>query len=63
MDNGKDLNQALAWFNKAAEMQPDAYWVYHQRANCPLNLERRKKQRHLRKIKSMKDNCKRMMIM
>jgi hypothetical protein len=38
MDNGKDLNQALAWFDKAAELQPDAYWVYHQRANCLAKL-------------------------
>jgi hypothetical protein len=38
MDNGKDLNQALAWFDKAAEMQPDAYWVFHQRANCLAKL-------------------------
>jgi hypothetical protein len=38
MDNGKDLNQALAWFDKAAEMQPNAYWVYHQRANCLAKL-------------------------
>ena len=34
MENGKDLNQALDWFNKAAEAQPDAYWVQHQWANC-----------------------------
>ena len=38
MDNGKDLNQALAWFNKAAELQPDAYWVQHQWANCLAKL-------------------------
>jgi hypothetical protein len=38
MENGKDLNQALAWFDKAAEMQPDAYWVHHQRANCLAKL-------------------------
>ena len=38
MDNGKDLNQALAWFDKAAEMQPDAFWVHHQRANCLAKL-------------------------
>jgi Protein of unknown function (DUF2911) len=38
MDNGKDLNQALAWFDKAAEQQPDAYWVFHQRANCLAKL-------------------------
>ncbi len=38
MENGKDLNQALAWFDKAVEMQPDAYWVHHQRANCLAKL-------------------------
>ena len=38
MDNGKDLNQALAWFNKAAEAEPDAYWVQHQWANCLAKL-------------------------
>lgn len=34
MDNGKDLNQALGWFQKAAEMQPKAFWIQHQLANC-----------------------------
>ncbi|MEO6611749.1 MAG: DUF2911 domain-containing protein [Chitinophagaceae bacterium] len=38
MDNGKDLNQALAWFDKAAELQPDAFWIHHQRANCLAKL-------------------------
>ena len=38
MENGKDLNQALAWFDKAVEAQPDAYWVHHQRANCLAKL-------------------------
>lgn len=38
MDNGKDLNQALAWFDKAVEMQPDAFWIHHQRANCLAKL-------------------------
>lgn len=38
MDNGKDLNQALSWFNKAIEQQPDAYWVQHQWANCLAKL-------------------------
>lgn len=38
MENGKDLNQALAWFNKAVEAQPDAYWVQHQWANCLAKL-------------------------
>jgi len=38
MDNGKDLNQALAWFNKAVESNPSAYWVQYQRANCLVKL-------------------------
>jgi len=38
MNNGKDLNQALSWFNKAVEAQPDAFWVQHQWANCLAKL-------------------------
>ena len=38
MDNGKDLNQALAWFDKAIEQQPNAFWVHHQRANALAKL-------------------------
>ena len=38
MENGKDLKQALAWFNKAAEANPNAYWVQHQWANCLAKL-------------------------
>jgi tetratricopeptide (TPR) repeat protein len=38
LENGKDLNQALAWFDKAIELQPNAYWVYHQRANALAKL-------------------------
>ena len=38
MDNGKDLNQALAWFDKAVENQPTAFWIHHQRANCLAKL-------------------------
>jgi hypothetical protein len=38
MENGKDLNKALEWFNKAAEQNPKAYWVMHQRANCLAKL-------------------------
>ena len=34
MDNGKDLNQAITWFDKAIEQNPKAYWVYHQKANA-----------------------------
>jgi hypothetical protein len=34
MENGKDKKQALAWFDKAIEQNPNAFWVWHQRANC-----------------------------
>jgi len=34
MENGKDLNQALEWFNKAVEQNPKAYWIQYQWANC-----------------------------
>lgn len=33
METGKDNAQALAWFDKAIEQNPNAFWVYHQRAN------------------------------
>jgi hypothetical protein len=38
MENGKDLKKALEWFDKAAEQNPKAYWVLHQRANCLAKL-------------------------
>jgi|CXWL01.1.fsa_nt_gi hypothetical protein len=38
MDNGKDLNQALVWFDKAVEANPVAFWIHHQRANCLAKL-------------------------
>lgn len=34
LNSGKDLNQALAWFDKAVELQPNAFWIHHQRANA-----------------------------
>ena len=38
MDNGKDLNQALTWFDKAIVQTPEAFWVWHQKANCLAKL-------------------------
>ena len=38
MDNGKDLNQALTWFNKAVEQNPAAFYIQYQRANCLAKL-------------------------
>lgn len=45
MDNGKDLNQALSWFDKAVEMQPEAFWIHHQRANALAKLGRKEEAR------------------
>jgi tetratricopeptide (TPR) repeat protein len=38
MENGKDMNQALTWFNKAVEQNPKAYYIFYQRANCLAKL-------------------------
>lgn len=38
MDNGKDMNQALSWLDKALEQNPKAFWVHHQRANALAKL-------------------------
>ena len=38
MNNGKDLNQALTWFDKAIEQNPKGYWIYHQKANALAKL-------------------------
>ena len=38
MENGKDMNQAVQWFDKAIEQNPKAFWVHHQRANALAKL-------------------------
>ncbi len=38
LDNGKDLNQAINWFDKAFEQNPNAFWVLHQKANALAKL-------------------------
>lgn len=38
METGRDLNQALSWLDKAAQQQPNAFWVFHQKANCLARL-------------------------
>lgn len=40
MTNGKDLNTALGWFDKAIA-QNDAFFIQHQRANCLAKLGRK----------------------
>jgi hypothetical protein len=38
LENGKDLNKAVAWFDKAIEQNPQAFWAWHQRANALAKL-------------------------
>ncbi len=38
MENGKDLNKALGWFNKATELNPTAYFIFYQKARCQAKL-------------------------
>lgn len=41
MENGKDLNTALGWFDKAIAQNPSAFWVQHQKANCLAKMGRK----------------------
>ena len=45
MEAGKDMNQALTWLNKAAEQNPNAYWIHHQRANALARLGKKEEAR------------------
>lgn len=38
IEKGKDMNQALAWLDKAVEQNPNAFWIHHQRANTLAKL-------------------------
>jgi hypothetical protein len=38
MENGKDLNKALEWFNKAIEQDPTLFFVVYQKARCQAKL-------------------------
>lgn len=38
LESGKDLNQAVTWFDKAIEQNPNAFWIYHQKANALAKL-------------------------
>lgn len=38
-ENGKDLNQALTWINKAVEQNPKAYWVVHVKAKIQNKMK------------------------
>jgi tetratricopeptide (TPR) repeat protein len=38
-ENGKDLNQALTWINKAVEQNPKAFWIQLYKARIELKLK------------------------
>ena len=38
-DNNKDMKQALEWIDKAVELNPKAYWVWHLKAKIQLKLK------------------------
>ena len=38
LETGRDLKQALAWFDKAIEQNPKEFWIYHQKANALAKL-------------------------
>jgi hypothetical protein len=41
LENGKDLNQALAFVNKAVEANPTAFWILYQKARIQKGLNDR----------------------
>jgi tetratricopeptide (TPR) repeat protein len=44
LDNGKDLNKALEWFDKAIAQDPSAggsFFVYYQKARCQAKMGRK----------------------
>lgn len=34
LENGKDLDKAITWMDKAIEENPKAFWIYHNKANA-----------------------------
>jgi tetratricopeptide (TPR) repeat protein len=42
LENGKDLNKAAEWLDKATAETPDAFWVWHQKANALAKLGKKK---------------------
>lgn len=41
LESGKDLNQAVTWFDKALEQNPNAFWIQHQKAKALAKLGRK----------------------
>ena len=38
LETGRDLNQAVQWFDKAIEQNPSGFWILHQKANALAKL-------------------------
>jgi hypothetical protein len=38
LDNGKDLNKALEWFDKAIAQDPNAFYAVYQKARCQAKM-------------------------
>lgn len=38
METGRDLKQSIEWFDLAIQQNPNAFWVYHQKANALAKL-------------------------
>lgn len=38
IENGKDLNQAVAWLDKATAQTPEGFWIYYQKARALAKL-------------------------
>lgn len=41
LENGKDLNKALEWFDKALQQDPTAFFVAYQKARCQAKMGRK----------------------
>lgn len=42
LENGKDLNKAVEWMDKAVQENPKAFWIYHNKANALVKLGKKK---------------------
>lgn len=45
LETGRDINQALAWYDKALEQNPKAFWLYHQKANALVKAGKKEEAR------------------
>lgn len=41
-ENGKDLDKAVSWMQKAEQENPKAFWIYHYKANALAKLGKKK---------------------